>query len=308
MPPFPIPLVVLLGPTATGKTRLGARLAADWNGEIISADSRQVYRGLNLGAGKDLAEYRVDGRDIPHHLIDRADLSEEYAVFHFQRDAYAALEDVHARGRLPFLVGGTGLYLEAVLLGYDLRPVPENPSLRAELDQLTGGELAARLRRAKGPLHNVTDTAERARLLRAVEIAEGSAQRPPEPRPALNPLVLGVRMPRAELRQRIRARLQARLQAGLLEEVRGLLDREVSADRLRALGLEYRLAADRLLGVIAGDAEFFEQLAVAIGQFAKRQETWFKRMEKRGIPIQWLSPGDEAGAGALIKSWLAGAR
>jgi tRNA dimethylallyltransferase len=263
---------------------------------------------LNLGAGKDLEEYQVGGREIPHHLIDRADLGEEYAVFHFQHDAYAALEAIHGRGRLPFLVGGTGLYLEAVLLGYDLRPVPANPALRAELDRLTDAQLAQRLRRAKGPLHNTTDTAERPRLLRAVEIAEAGLVLGPVPRPGLNALVLGVKIPRPELRRRIRERLQARLDAGLLGEVQGLLDQGIPPERLRALGLEYRLATDHLLGVLPDAGVFLEQLAVAIGQFSKRQETWFRRMEKKGIRIHWISPGDEAGAGELIKSWLAGAR
>jgi tRNA dimethylallyltransferase len=301
----PIPMVVLLGPTATGKTRLGVSLAAHYNGEIISADSRQVYRGLNLGAGKDLQEYIFAGQEVPHHLIDVADLQEEYALFNFQRDAYAALEDIQARGRLPFLVGGTGLYLEAVLLGYDLRPVPVNLALRAELAPLPDEVLAERLRRSKGPLHNTTDTAERARLVRAVEIAEAGTAEPPLPGRLLNTLVLGIRVPREELRRHIRVRLLSRLQAGMLAEVKGLLDRGTPPERLRRLGLEYRFAADHLLGCLPDYAEFTERLFLAVCNFAKRQETWFRRMEKKGVSIHWLNPGNEAEAGELIKSWLA---
>jgi len=305
MTPPPIRLVVLLGPTASGKTHLGVRLAAQWDGEVISADSRQVYRGLNLGAGKDLQEYTLAGKEIPHHLVDIADLSEEYTAYHFQRDCHLALAEISARGGLPFLVGGSGLYLEAVLLGYDLRPVPVNPALQAELARLSDEVLKERLIRCKGPLHNTTDTSDRTRLVRAVEIAEALAGNPPIPLPRLRALVLGVRIPRAQLRARIRERLLARLEAGMLAEVKGLLEQGVPPERLRRLGLEYRFAADHLLGVLPDYGEFVERLALAICDFAKRQETWFRRMEKKGIPIHWVSLGGEAEAVERIQAWRA---
>jgi tRNA dimethylallyltransferase len=305
MTPPPIPLIVLLGPTATGKTRLGVSLAAQGNGEVISADSRQVYRGLNLGSGKDLQEYILAGRQIPHHLIDVADLGDEYTAFHFQRDCFLALAEIGSRGRLPFLIGGSGLYLEAVLLGYDLRPVPANPARQAELAQLSDEALKERLARFKGPLHNTTDTLERARLVRAVEIAEALAGHPPAPLPPLRALVLGVKVPRAQLRQRIRKRLLDRLQAGMLDEVRGLLARGIPAERLRRLGLEYRFATEHVLGTLPDYDTFVERLALAICDFAKRQETWFRRMEKKGVPIHWVPAEGEAEAAGIVQAWLA---
>ncbi|NTV53727.1 MAG: tRNA (adenosine(37)-N6)-dimethylallyltransferase MiaA, partial [Candidatus Firestonebacteria bacterium] len=213
------------------------------------------------------------------------------------------LEAIHTRGQLPFMIGGTGLYLEAVLLGYDLRPVPENPGRQMELARLTDEVLTERLRRLKGPLHNTTDTSEHRRLVRAVEIAEGLAALPAAVPPPLNALVLGVRIPRAELRRRIRERLLARLQAGMLDEVRGLLSQGVGAERLRRLGLEYRFVTDYLLGEFPDYGEWVERLTLAICDFAKRQETWFRRMEKKGIPIRWIPAGAEAEASAIIDTW-----
>jgi len=307
--------VVVLGPTATGKTGLAVRLARRFSGEIISADSRQVYRGLDIGSGKDLAEYG----DVPYHLIDVTDLRAEYSVFDFQRDLYAAFADVTARGKLPVIVGGTGMYLDAVIRGYSLVEVPVNESLRAELEGLSIAELAARLTSLKEDIHNKTDLVERPRLIRAIEIAERkrelaaasggvdasrtepSRDQTAGPR-AIRPLILGVRFPRAELRSRIRARLESRMAEGLVEEVRSLHESGASWERLERLGLEYRHAAEYLQGKISGEREFVESLYVAIGQFAKRQETWFRGMERKGVEIHWIDSGDPTKAESLVSS------
>lgn len=294
-------LLVILGPTATGKTRLGVDLALRLNGEIISADSRQVYRGLNLGAGKDLNAYTVSGRTVPHHLIDCADLSEEYSVYHFQRAFYAAFGEIERRSCLPILVGGTGLYLESVLLDYPLVPTPPDPVLRAELAGLPLDALAERLRRLKPGLHNQTDLTDREHLIRAMEIALAGGGGQPAGHPALSAYVAGVRWDRGRLRQRIAARLRERLDAGMIAEVRGLQAQGVAWERLRSLGLEYRYVTDFLLGEIRGEEELFRRLALEIGHLAKRQETWFRRMERRGVRIHWVSGEDPAAAAEEIE-------
>jgi len=285
--------VVVLGPTATGKTAIGVAIARAVGGEILSADSRQVYRGLAVGSGKDLGEYG----EVPYHLIDVADLSAEYSVFDYQRDFYRAFAEVLARGRVPVVVGGTGMYLDAVLRSYDLREVPENPVLREELSSLSLNELAARLIALKKSVHNRTDLVDRERLVRAIEIAEAAGAgrdgwARPE-RPTIDPIVLGTKFPRDELRARILSRLDARLdppagEVGLVEEVEGLVSRGTSWERLERLGLEYRFTADYLRGRYRDRAEYRLALARAIGQFAKRQETWFRRMERNGVGIEWL--------------------
>jgi tRNA dimethylallyltransferase len=290
-------LLVVLGPTASGKTRLGVDLALRLGGEVISADSRQVYRGLNLGAGKDLDAYAVSGRLVPYHLIDCTDLSEEFSVYHFQRAFYAACEAIRGRSCLPILVGGTGLYLESVLLDYPMVETRPDPVLRAELAALPVEALADRLRRLKPRLHNQTDLADRERLTRAVEIAMASRSGQPASHGAVAPYVAGVRWDRVRLRERIAARLRERLDAGMIAEVAGLHEQGVSWERLRALGLEYRYVTDFLLGQIQGEAELFRQLALEIGHLAKRQETWFRRMERRGVKIHWVS-GDPLTAAA----------
>ncbi|MDO3377908.1 tRNA (adenosine(37)-N6)-dimethylallyltransferase MiaA [Geoalkalibacter halelectricus] len=289
-------LLVVLGPTASGKTRLGVELARRLNGEIISADSRQVFRGMDLGTGKDLAEYG----DIPHHLIDIAAAGEEFSVFAFQRAFYDAFAAIGQRGRLPLLVGGTGLYLDAVLRGYRLVEVPPDPALRTRLAILDDAALRERLRRLKPDLHNTTDLQDRERLIRAIEIASGeqaaALEQPPLPR--LTPLVLGVRWERAELRRRIAQRLHARLDQGLVEEVAHLHAAGVPWARLEFYGLEYRFIAQHLQGALTYDA-MVRQLTIAIGQFAKRQETFFRRMERQGLGIHWLDGRTDALAQAL---------
>lgn len=297
--------LVLLGPTASGKTRLAVGLASQFNGEIISADSRQVYRGLNLGAGKDLNEYQTAHAVIPHHLIDEAGLDEEFNVFRFQRRFWECLEEIVRRGALPMLVGGTGMYLEAALQGYDLTEVPENPALRGELEPLTDAELRARLVAYRGRVHNTTDFTTRERLLRAVEIAAFAHGREKIPRPPLDALVLGMRINRERLRERIGVRLRQRLRDGLVEEIQGLHDQGVSWERLERLGLEYRFGSLYLQGRLGDSGELFRRLHLAICDFAKRQETWFRRMERRGTAIAWLEEGEEEQrAAGRIREWL----
>lgn len=291
-------LLVVLGPTASGKTGLAVRLADELGGEVVSADSRQVYRGLNLGAGKDLEEYQVDGRPVRYHLIDIVDLDCEFSVFEYQRRFFETFEALHGRGVLPVLAGGTGLYIEAVLRGYRMATVPRNPELRAKLETQPMEELAARLRAVKLRLHNITDLTERDRLIRAIEIAEFQRLHEPEPLPEVRAVVLGTRWPREELRQRIRNRLKARLEAGMIEEVRGLLDRGVPPEKLEFLGLEYRHIADYLRGIIRDPNDLFQKLYAAICRFAKRQETWFRRMERHGVGIHWI---DRAEFGVALK-------
>jgi tRNA dimethylallyltransferase len=281
-------LLVVLGPTASGKTRLGVALARELGGEIVSADSRQVYRRLDIGAGKDLAEYG----DVPYHLIDVAGLEEEFHLFRYQQMAYAAIEDCHTRERLPVVVGGTGLYLDAVLRGYRMVEAPEDTALRAELADCSDAELAERLRTLKPDLHNTTDLTDRDRTIRAIEITAYTKEHPPEPAPELTPLVLGVHWPRVELRGRIAARLKDRLDHGLIEEVDGLIAGGVSREKLHFLGLEYRYVSDLLDGTIGNHNDLYQKLFTAIAQFAKRQETWFRRMERQGVKIHWIDRGD----------------
>lgn len=281
-------LIVILGPTASGKTRLGVALARRYGGEVLSVDSRQVYRGLDIGSGKDLDEYG----DVPYHLIDIVDLTEEMSVFDFQRRFFDAFEQIAARGALPIAVGGTGLYLDAILQKQRMIEAPEDPALRAELDALSMDELVERLRGLKESTHNITDTRNRERCIRAIEIAARERDHPRGPAPPISPVILGVRWPRAEIHERIAGRLRERLDNGLIEEVRDLLDSGVSADRLRRLGLEYRYVTEFITGEIRSRNDLFQKLRSAIFDFAKRQETWFRRMERNGAYIHWITRGD----------------
>jgi tRNA dimethylallyltransferase len=287
-------LLVVLGPTASGKTRLAVQLAARLGGEIISADSRQVYRGMDLGTGKDLAEYG----SIPYHLIDTVDPGYEFNVFKFQRHFGQAFQDITRRGRLALLAGGTGLYLEAALRGYYLPEVPVNQTLRSELANASPADLAERLRRCSTPLHNTTDLLDRQRLIRAIEIAEFQTDRPPEPLPPITPIICGIRWDRQLLRQRITDRLRARLEQGLLTEVENLVSTGTSWETLEFYGLEYRFVARHLKGELTRN-DMFQKLNSAIHDFAKRQETWFRRMERNGTVIHWLNGADSPLAEAL---------
>lgn len=290
LPPLPdrtgCNLLVILGPTASGKTRLGTAAARLLNGEIISADSRQVFRGMDMGTGKDLDEYG----GVPYHLIDILDPGEEFSVFAFQRLFNEAFAGIRGRGRLPILVGGTGLYLDAVLRGYRLVEVPENPALRRELAELPLEELRERLLGLTPRLHNSTDLIDRDRLLRAIEIAtfertvvEAKAPALPE----LHPLVFGIRFERELLRRRITERLKARLGGGMIEEVERLLAAGVPSERLDWYGLEYRFVTRYLRGELNRN-DMFQKLNAAIHEFAKKQENWFRRMERDGVEIIWL--------------------
>jgi tRNA dimethylallyltransferase len=293
--------LVVLGPTASGKTRLGVALAREFGGEIISADSRQVYRELEIGCGKDRDEYTEGGPAVPVHLLDVCGLDEEYSVFKYQRDCFAALTQIRSRDALPVIVGGTGLYLEAVLAGYRMVEAPENPSLRDALSSLDNEALKAKLHALRPTLHNTTDTDSRERLVRAIEIAEHAQTHPPDSAPPVSPFILGVRWSRDVLHSRIRERLRDRMNAGLIEEVRGLMDAGVTPERLCLLGLEYRYVTDFITGAIQNKNDLVQKLCAAINQFAKRQETWFRRMERQGLTIHWIDGGDHEAAIAVVR-------
>ena len=281
-------LITILGPTASGKTSLAAALAFELHTEIISADSRQVYRRMDLGTGKDLADYVVDGVRIPCHLIDIVEPGTKYNVFEYQRDFLAAYEEVRRRGMVPVLCGGTGLYLEAVLRGYRLMPVPEDKNLRDKLAGKSLEELTGILKTYK-QLHNTTDVDTPKRAVRAIEIEEYYRSHPLEGRdfPALRSLVVGIEIGREERRRKISERLEQRLAQGMADEIRGLLDEGIAPEDLIYYGLEYKYLTQYVVGQLGYD-EMFSHLETAIHQFAKRQMTWFRGMERRGVPIHWL--------------------
>ncbi len=288
-------LIVVLGATASGKTRLAVELAQQLDSDIISADSRQVYRGMDLGTGKDLQEYG----SVPYHLIDLVEPGYEFNVFEFQRAFFEVFSRL-AGHQIPILCGGTGLYLDAVLRGYRLVDAPENPSLRHELNPLTNEELGLMLQELRPSQHNRTDMEERDRLIRAIEIAR--AQRDADALlpslPPVRPVIFGLRWDRALLRQRIALRLKQRLDQGMIAEVEGLLARGVSAEALEFYGLEYRFIVRHLRAELSvGDMT--QQLCIAIGQYAKRQETWFRRMERQGTEIHWLEGDAQPASRAL---------
>lgn len=282
-------LIAILGPTASGKTPFAAALAAELDTEIISADSRQIYRGMDLGTGKDLADYTVDGRAVPYHLIDIADPGYKYNVFEYQRDFLAAYESIKQKGRLPVVCGGTGMYLEAVLKGYRLIPVPENPELRNRLAGKSLEELTEMLKRYK-TLHNSTDVDTAKRAIRAIEIEEYYLQTDVAERefPKLNSLIIGVDIDRELRREKISRRLRQRLDEGMVDEVRRLLAAGIPAEDLIYYGLEYKFLTLYATGKMSYE-EMFTGLETAIHQFAKRQMTWFRGMERRGFVIHWLS-------------------
>ena len=284
-------LIAILGPTASGKTPFAAALAYELNTEIISADSRQIYRGMDLGTGKDLADYTVNGRTIPYHLIDIADPGYKYNVFEYQRDFLISYESIKQKGCLPVLCGGTGMYLESVLKGYKLMPVPENPELRARLANHSLEELTEILEQYK-TLHNSTDVDTVKRAIRAIEIEEYYAVHPVPERefPKLNSLIIGVDIDRELRREKITRRLKQRLDEGMVDEVRRLTEQGISPDDLIYYGLEYKYLTLYLTGEL-GYEEMVEKLNVAIHQFAKRQMTWFRKMERDGFDIHWLESG-----------------
>ncbi len=281
-------LITILGPTASGKTPLAAALAHRLHAEIISADSRQVYRRMDLGTGKDLADYTVDGSPIPFHLIDIVEPGSKYNVFEYQHDFMKAYDDIRQRGVLPILCGGTGMYLEAVLKGYRLLPVPENPELRARLADRSLPELTRMLATYK-TLHNSTDVDTVKRAIRAIEIEEYYRQQPAEYRefPAIRSLIIGVDIDRNLRREKITRRLRQRLDEGMVDEVRQLLAEGIPPENLIYYGLEYKYLTLYATGQMTYD-EMFTGLETAIHQFAKRQMTWFRGMERRGFTIHWI--------------------
>lgn len=289
-------LIAILGPTASGKTSFAASLAYELDTEIISADSRQIYREMDLGTGKDLADYTVNGKQIPYHLIDIAEPGYKYNVFEYQRDFLNAYQSIKQKGRLPVLCGGTGLYLESVLKGYQLIPVPENPELRTRLAGKTLAELTDILSNYK-TLHNSTDVDTAKRAIRAIEIEEYYATHDLSARefPSINSLIIGVDIDRELRREKITKRLRQRLDEGMVEEVRQLLNKGIQPEDLIYYGLEYKYLTLYVTGEISFE-EMFKQLEIAIHQFAKRQMTWFRGMERKGFKIHWIQasmPTDE---------------
>lgn len=289
-------LITILGPTASGKTPLATSLAARLHTEIISGDSRQIYRRMDLGTGKDLADYTVGDYHVPYHLIDIVEPGYKYNVFEFQRDFLVAYEDMRARGLLPVLCGGTGMYLESVLKGYRLLPVPENPELRARLAGKSLDELASLLSTYK-KLHNSTDVDTVKRAIRAIEIEEYYLTQDVEARtfPEISSLIIGVDINRELRREKISRRLKQRLDEGMVDEVRQLLESGIAPDDLIYYGLEYKYLTLYVTGKLTYE-EMYSQLEIAIHQFAKRQMTWFRGMERRGFTIHWIDaalPQDE---------------
>lgn len=282
-------MITILGPTASGKTPFAAALARRIGGEIISADSRQVYRRMDIGTGKDLDDYG----EVPYHLIDIAEPGTKYNLFQYQHDFLKAYEDIRSRGVTPILCGGTGLYLEAVLKGYQLAPVPENKQLRASLEGKSLEELTqmlVELKRKNGTnMHNKTDVDSAQRAIRAIEIELFNGENPQEGAqiPPIDSLIIGVDIDREERRRKISRRLKQRLETGMVEEVKALLDSGIPADDLIYYGLEYKFVTEYIIGKTTYE-EMYRSLEIAIHQFAKRQMTWFRGMERRGFTIHWI--------------------
>jgi len=318
------PMPVILGPTACGKTAVAARLAFELDGEVISADSRQVYRGMDIGSGKDLGDYIVDGHSVPYHLINIAEPGSEYNIFEYQKDFARVCADITGRGKLPVLCGGSGMYLEAVLKGYSLPEAPSDPGFAERMNTLDDASLLAELGRLK-KLHSTTDTVDRSRILRALEIEmkrreagitddagvsishephqEGEAGRSGGVKMRatwnLHHVIFGLNPGRETVRQRITTRLQSRLENGMIGEVRSLIEQGIPPERLKAYGLEYKYITLYLGGELSYD-EMFRLLNISIHQFAKRQVTWFRRMERQGMQIHWIE-GEMPSAGKVKK-------
>ena len=288
--------VVILGPTAVGKTSIGVSVAHALDGEIISADSRQTYRRLDIGSGKDLCEYIIDGKQFPYHLIDIVDLPAEYTVYDYQKDFYKAFEDIIKRKKRPVVVGGTGMYLDAIIRDYKLVNLQEDKVLHEELESTPLEVLCERLLKEQPDLHVKADLQEKERVIKAIEIIEAKKRgndTTSDYRPKINPFIIGTTIDREQLWQNISIRLKERLEEGMIDEVRSIHDDGISWERLEKLGLEYRYCSLFLQGKIASKDELFEQLFIAIRQFSKRQQTWFRMMEKKGVEIHWLEPASK---------------
>ena len=285
--------VIFLGPTAVGKTSIGVGFAHHFGGEVISADSRQTYRHLDIGSGKDLSEYNINGQNVPYHLIDIIDLPAEYTVYNYQQDFYKAFKEIQGRSKLPVVIGGTGMYLDSIVRDYQLVNLPENKALHEELENTPLEILAERLLKLQPDLHVMADLQEKDRVIKALEIIaakEAGYDTTSASRPDIRPLIFGITLPRPQLWQNISVRLKERLDEGMLDEVRSIHESGISWERLEKLGLEYRYCSLFLQGKIDSEQELFDKLFIAIRQFAKRQETWFRMMEKKGVEIIWLEP------------------
>lgn len=294
-------MITILGPTASGKTPVAARLAVEIDGEVISADSRQVYRRMDIGTGKDLADYVFDDKLIPYHLIDIREPGTKYNLFEYQQDFFDAYQDIRSRGKVPILCGGTGLYIEAVLKGYHLSPVPQNQELRNRLEGKSLAELTQMLTELKqktgSNMHNTTDVDSCQRAIRAIEIETYNIEHPTPRRelPPVDSIIIGIDIDRELRREKITRRLKARLDEGMVDEVKALLEEGISPEDLIYYGLEYKFVTEYLIGQTSYD-EMFTRLEIAIHQFAKRQMTWFRGMERRGFKIHWIDatlPMDE---------------
>ena len=294
-------MITILGPTASGKTDIAAHLAYELGAEIISADSRQVYRGMDIGTGKDLEDYIVNGTPVPYHLIDICDAGAKYNLFQYQEDFLKAYDDITSRGVQPILCGGTGLYIESVLKGYHLSPVPQNPELRASLEGKSLEELTVMLKELKAKagsnMHNKTDVDSCQRAIRAIEIESYNLENPIPVRdfPAIDSIIIGVNIDRDERRRKITNRLRNRLDDGMVDEIKQLLASGIPAEDLIYYGLEYKYITEYVIGKTSYD-DMFRGLEIAIHQFAKRQMTWFRGMERRGFKIHWIDamqPMDE---------------
>lgn len=289
--------VIVLGPTAVGKTSIGVAIAHEFNGEIISADSRQTYRKLDIGSGKDLDEYNVDGVPVSYHLIDIIDLPAEYNVYNYQQDFYKSFKDINSRNKLPVIVGGTGMYLDAIVRDYQLVNLPENKKLHEELMATPLEELGERLLKEQPELHTKCDLLEKDRVVKALEIIEAKKQgfdTTSVDRPEIKPFIIGTTLPRPELWENISIRLKERLDEGMIEEVKSIHESGISWERLEKLGLEYRYCSLYLQNKIESVDDLYNKLFIAIRQFAKRQETWFRMMEKKGVVINWLQPKNKS--------------
>jgi tRNA dimethylallyltransferase len=296
-------LITILGPTAVGKTLLAAQLANRFNGEIISADSRQVYMGMDIGTGKDITDYNVDGKIIPHHLIDVIEPKEEFNLFLFNKYFYESFNDITSRGKTPFLVGGTGLYLHSILSGYELKKVDFDEARYAELDELEINDLRERLKKVSLSLHNTTDLLVKERIIRAIIIAEKESNKEVMERSDVNSLSIGIRLDREEIKKRITTRLQYRLQNGMIEEVKKLIDDGISFERLNLFGLEYKFIGKYLSGELSYN-DMYQKLNSAIHGFAKRQMTWYRKMERGGTVIHWIDGSDFNEADQLISKYF----
>lgn len=298
-------LIVILGPTATGKTKLSAQLAYEYKGEIISADSRQVYRRMDIGTGKDYKDYITNGITIPYHLIDIAEPTEEYNLFRFRQDFYNVFNDITARCKLPILAGGTGLYIDAILKNYDLKKADLNPEVYEQLNKEDIQALRKKLLEMSPALHNTSDLKDKDRIIRRIIIlnARIDSRKQPEPNEfgtEINAFVLGVKLDREIVKQRITRRLDERLKSGMIEEVQSLLNEGITFEKLAYFGLEYKFVGEYLEGKSSYD-EMFEKLNHAIHRFSKRQMTWFRKMEREGTLINWLNGPDFEGAKELLE-------